>query len=394
MRTCRSCFFTFLLWLSCSVCMVVTVFIAYPIYSPIYNQLWQPVGITDSALEQVAGDSFAFTDAGHYYQELNGHWKRIELPFQSGRPIWNMVEGDMLVIANQDGIFYDQIYQQDTLPLPPLAQPLAAIGQSYTCSGRGLHDGLYAASKSELALYNQTSGTWKAFPLAKPQSALVSVQDCWILYLTPSGELNFIRVENPDNQNQDGLTVSEQEANLTGIGEAMEIGTTSRSVYLLARTGKVWRTSRILTGGITWEALPASPQLVNPHLIVGTAGISFSEEHVETLVDVWLTGEEGIYWFNRGKQAWEKFGPINGKTPRALSSKARSLEWSSEVTRLAIVEGKIYRQRPVSIILIIKLLFLGIPLLALLAVPISVSIILLSNKLLAWSRARKRTRPL
>ena len=147
--------------------MVVTVFIAYPIYSPIYNQLWQPVGITDFALEQVAGDSFAFKDAGHYYQELNGHSKRVELPFESGRPIWNMVDGDMLVIANQDGILSDQIYQQDTLPLPPLAQPLATIGQSYTCSGRGLHDGLYAASESELALYNQTSRDLESLPPGK-----------------------------------------------------------------------------------------------------------------------------------------------------------------------------------------------------------------------------------
>jgi hypothetical protein len=394
MRTCKSCFYTFMLWLSCSVCMVMVMFFAYPIYSRVYNQLWQPVGITDSALEQVAGDKFAFTDAGHYYQELSGHWKRVELPVQSGRPIWNMVEGDMLVIANQDGIFYDQIYQQDTLPLPPLTQPLAAIGQSYTCTRSGLYDGLYAASESELALYNQTSETWKAFPLAKPQSALVSVQDCWILYVTPSGELNFIRLENPDNQNQDGLTVGEQVADLTGIGEAMEIGTTSRSVYLLARTGMVWRTSRISTGGITWEALPASPQLVYPHLIVGTAGVSFSEEHAEELVDVWLTGEKGIYWLNRDKQAWEKFSTIKGKAPRALSSLARSLEGSSEVTRLAIVDGKLYRQRPVSIILILKLIFAGIPLLVLLAVPISVSIMLLWNKLHSHSRAKKKYRPI
>ncbi len=364
MRWLKSCAVHFSLWLLCAASLTAVMFAA----RPIYHRLWLPVGVTDAELVQVAGDNYAFTSTGRYYQNLDGHWNKVTLQSRSERPIWGMVDGHLAAVVDRDGVFYGK----DKLPLPPLTQPLLAIGGAKSCSGEDRMPEFYAASASELALYNWTREAWMAFPLSNTLSAPVSMFGCMLLSLSPAGDrINSIEIKSRVLYDQDGITLSEFTTDLSSYGGAVEIVSSSQTVWMLGHTGKVYRLSRMSAKGVSWEALPTPPRVLKPRLIAGLAGEMFIEE--EEYVDLWLAGEGAAYRLDRENRAWERFGAAHGQQPLALSSLTVNSDMGgTTVTRLAVVDGKLYRQQPVVAGLTFGLIIIGVPLMALIAIPISV----------------------
>ncbi len=377
-RVLTTCFAHLGLWGLCSVILWAGFFVSVQVYF----RLWLPAGLADPALEQVVGDSWAFTRDGRGFYLHRGHWKQVDVQSQNGPLMWGLGGDGSMVIAGNDGLLYAEL-NTDLIPLPrpALTGTLLSVGGAFLCpAGRGFVDAVYAATESELALYNLTGKTWKVMPLAQPVSGPMVSCECRLFWLAPSGSLSTITLNIPADANFDAITLDQSSADLSAYGGASSLASSSNTVWVLTPSGKVLTIASFSQYALPLEVLPTPPPLTNPRLSAGVSGVSFLA--TDKYVDLWLSGDEAIYGYNWNKQAWQKFGSIYGARPRLLSSLTNKWESEMGVTRLAVVDGRVFRQQYEGGFYLILLFCASIPLAVLIGLPVSL--------LLAFFLCRKR----
>lgn len=334
----------------------------------VYDTTWLPAGLSNSDLSAVVGDSWAITRAGkvHHYLKTNlktNWWAYIELgswqEMNYGHPMltWGQDQQGDIVVATEYGIWTGP--RPFYLSAPPLTEPIITVGGLQLCMSNGHTTSIFAASATQIAIYDWANRQWEVRPLPQTVTSPLTVSGCHLYYLA-SGELGFLTIQIPGDYRMKELSLIDQTAVLPPTAPIIGMASTQLTLWILSETQEVFELVNAENSVTSWEKLSQPPLLSHPRLVSGVAGSMFSPS-IEA-VDLWLMADEGIYWFNRGKLVWEEFQAIAGLPPQALSSLTRNSETvGTSVTRLAVVNGRAYRERSQVATREVWMLFVGCP---------------------------------
>lgn len=333
LSSCQKWFLLWVLFSSLAFCLIVLM-----LY--IAGIVWWPTRIRDAHWVQVAGDDWAMTDDGRFFHKEEGEWKKLDL--ESRHPaVWGMgVGGYSLVIVAKTKVYHGE----SALPLPVLREPVIAAGNINVCRSTSYSGEIFVASPSEIAIFNWSDKSWVVMPLKNRLSVPVVPAGC-NLYSIKGNTLEVIKIEMPEAYAYDSIVLSESQVDVSRYGEISSITSSGQTVWALTTSHQVVQIDWYGDDTSSWVVLPSPPVLENSSLVAGTLGYTFGGVPTD-YIDLWLMGEEGVYWYDPEKRAWKAFD-VYGRKPVDLSGLTTSSETVGySVSRLAVVDGILFQQYP------------------------------------------------
>lgn len=312
-----------------------------------YEKAWLPIGIADAKLAMVTGDSWAITSDNHFYfQNERGKkkgWEGYPLDNNENTLIWGITEYGEAVISTSKGIHL----KTHSLPAPPFYP--TAVGGTYYCEEDfSFTSTIFAITSNQLALYDYGNKSWQILKLSYPVTSQVVLPSLCQLFFVEEGKLHYINLIFENVYNNEKTDVSEHSYDFTEYGGITAITTSGRNIWALTESGEILdiETDFRAEKFITWKKLPSPPELKNPILISGFAGPSFGGFDPNKL-DLWIKNDHEIYWYNQELGTWDIFTFPYGQLTSISSITKSSEPFGYTVTRLAIANGRVYRQYPV-----------------------------------------------
>ena len=312
------------------------------------EKAWFPIGVADPNLKTVTGDSWAITSDQHFYfQNERGKkkwWESFPLENNEDSLIWGINEYGEAVISTSKGIHL----KTHTVPAPPFDP--TAVGGTYFCEeDNGYDSSVFAITANQLAFYDYSDKSWQISVLSDFVTSPVVLPSLCQLFFLDQSELHYINLIFEDFHENKTTDISERSYDFAEYGGITTIATTGINIWALTGTGEILdiETDFGAENFITWEALPSPPIIEEPQLISGIADPTSFGTFARHNLDLWLTNYDETYWYNEELGAWEIF-PFPYDQFTSISSITRSSKpFGDTITRLAIANGKVYRQYPV-----------------------------------------------
>lgn len=147
----------------------------------------------------------------------------------------------------------------------------------------------------------------------------------------------------PSNYDYSSIVITEEQKDQISHGDITSITSLQNTVWVMTALNKIFQIEWYEYDHSFWDVLPSPPILKNPSLVAGTLGYTFGGGGVK-YVDLWLMGDDGVYWYDQEKHDWDTL-EIYGRKPFALSGLTTSSETVGySVNRLAIVDGVLLQQ--------------------------------------------------
>ncbi|NUM43605.1 MAG: hypothetical protein HUU38_02780 [Anaerolineales bacterium] len=333
------------------------------IYTQWAEKAWFPVGVADPKLITVTGDSWAITSDHHFYfqneRDKRKWWEGYPLENDEDSLIWGINEYGEAVISTSKGIHL----RTHTVPAPSFYP--TAVGGTYFCKDNSVYSTVFAITANQLAFYNYSEKKWQISVLSDFVTSPVVLPSRCQLFFLEGRELHYINLIFDHFINNENSVISEQFYNFAEYGGITAIATSGGNIWALTGSGDVLKIETDFSAEkfITWEVLPSPPQITNPVLISGIAGPTSFGTYARSNIDLWLKSDNETYWYNEELGKWEIF-PFPYDKLASISSVTRSSEpFGDTITRLAIANGKVYRQYPVLSKLPITFLIFPLPIL-------------------------------
>jgi hypothetical protein len=325
------------------------------------DNLWLPSGVTLPRISSIYGTTWAMAYDGRLFRYTdNPNQIRFWISFDIGRwQLWSPSDEEKVlsvhigrwpgtsVVETDTAIwYYDGGYKAE---IPHLDIGPRQVGQMLACSDKSSPDMVYVATPTQIAFFYPGTASWQIRPLQSPISLPLSASYCTLFY-SVEGQLRFVEATvgdigySPDFQS---IAISEGSSAASQPDDVVALASSGDNAWVLARSGDAYQVHQTPDGEVDWEPLPKPPHISRPLFVSGRDGHGFGSAWDS--VDLWLADEDthSLYWLSRDAQTWIPFTYPGQPTPATLASIATSYEGpaGTEVTRLRIIGGRLYRQR-------------------------------------------------
>ena len=323
----------------------------------LYDESWIPTGGSLPYLASVAGDTWAVAADRRVFQYVDK--SSVWLYVESGQwQEWDRTSGERVLSVHQGPSMTGDIIETDTslwygrsqvkTEKPRLDGQPQDVGGAFLCGTSSYRAVDYVVSTRQVAFLDASTETWQVRTFRSGITLPVVAAGCR-LYYTIAGELRYVEMTLAEGSGFEGVAVSDSMSVPAQPAKVTNVVSSGFSLWALMSSGDAYEVIPGSPAGTQWQLLPRPPQAARPRLICGTEGWMFSPSAAD--VDLWLFDDatQAAYWLSRGAHAWVPFAFPGGRLPAALTSVTTNSETvGSKVVRLAVVNGRLYRQRPMS----------------------------------------------
>ncbi len=331
----------------------------------LYDHTWINAGLDAENVSHVYGDSWAITRDHRifYYEKSRQAWP---LYLELGQ--WTELEG-----ANRTEMYgtaprylfaitaTEFVFPRGSISRPNLTNQLLAAGAPEGCGDGIFSDYYYAISEDQIALYDFSTKSWIKADLPRKIEPPISTGNCQLYYIE-DGRLMIIHFPLVEKSLEDYSisftsepTVIEQP--LPENEDVVSMAASGYFLWVLTSSGEVYE---LQDGSETKKVLHSPCNQCS--LLAGSIGFLFGGDG--DMVDVWLVSEEIVYVYDRQMNAWKQMRTPRGSPIESISSLLTASETVGfSKTRLAVVNGIVYRQRPINSLTDFWLIFCAFPIL-------------------------------